>query len=88
MALTITDLAAEPRSFSIGPVRQQIVTYTCLSTDTSATVTFDRLRTVYAIESDGGLVYTAAPTFSGNVATLAFTAPTGGGFGTFVATGK
>ena len=86
MAFTGTDLvagAAGTNSFSIGPLKLQILTYTLLSTDTSATVTFDKLNNVYAVLSDGGFTQSAAATFATNVATLAFTtaaAATGYGF--------
>lgn len=74
MALTAASVTAEPRAFSIGPKKMQIMTFSAASADVSGTVTFDRLsRVEYVIVS--GLIQTAAPTFSANVATLAFTDP-------------
>lgn len=89
MAFAATALAAEPRSFSIGPVKEQIFTYTALSGDTSGTLTATALKEIFAIVVDGGMRHTAAPTFSGNVATLAFVDPsTGGLFGTIRVIGR
>lgn len=89
MAFTATALSAEPRSFSIGPWKEQVLTYTALSGDTSGTVTAASLKEIVAIVIDGGLRHSAAPTFSGNVATLAFVDPsTGGLFGTIRCIGR
>jgi signal transduction histidine kinase len=74
----VTDNSAELRSFSIGPVKMQLLTVTYGAADTSATITADRLSSIVAIMVDG-VVQTSLPTFSGNVATLAFVAPGGSG---------
>jgi hypothetical protein len=63
-------------AISNGPIRQQIMSFTCLSTDTSGTVTATNLNEIQSIIVPG-LVLTAAATFAGNVATLAFNAPGG-----------
>jgi len=88
MAFTATDSTSEPRKFSQGPVNMQIMTWTALSGDTSGTVTADRLSTVTHIIIDGGLVMSAAPTYSGNQVTLAFNDPAASVFGTILVFGK
>jgi len=75
MALVTTDSGTEPRSRSIGPLKQQTVKLTALSGDTSGTVTADTLYRLVVIIAPSAMKYTAAPTYSGNVATLAFTVP-------------
>jgi len=60
----------------LGPVFKQTVDYTAASGDTTATVTAPSLSRVIALLDGGnGLTHTAAPTYSGNQATLAFTVP-------------
>lgn len=88
MAFAATNSTKEPRSFSIGPYKIQLLTFTVLSGDTSGTVTCDRLTTAEHIVMDGALAFTAAPTFSGNVVTLAFTDPAASRFGTIMVFGK
>lgn len=88
MALTVTNSTKEPRSFSIGPLKCQIVTLSCVSGDTSGTITADRLKEVFHIVTDLDVIYTAAPTFSGNVATIAFTDPAANRFGTAILIGR
>jgi hypothetical protein len=75
MSVTVTDMAFEPRSISQGPKKFQFVTVQALSGATSGTVTADRLNVIEHIVLPGIKSHTAAPTFSGNVATLAFTVP-------------
>lgn len=87
MALTATASTKEPRSFSIGPLKSQILTYSVASADVSGTITADRLTTAMHILVDGGLILTAAPTFSGNVVTLAFTDPAATRYGTVIVLG-
>ena len=87
MAFVATDSTAEPRSMSIGPLKLQILTFTCISGDTSGTVTADKMSTAKHIIMDGGLDLTAAPTMSGNVVTLAFTDPAASRFGTIMVLG-
>lgn len=88
MAFAATMSTEEPRSYSEGPLKKQFFTWTCASGDTSGTITADALTSVVHVMLDGGLSYTAAPTFSGNVATIAFTDPVANSFGTGVAWGK
>lgn len=89
MSFATANSTSEPRSFSIGPLKVQILTYTAASGDTSGTVTADRLSLIQQITIDGGMRYSAAPTFSGNQATLAFVDPsTGGLFGTIICYGR
>ena len=88
MAFVATASTKEPRSFSTGPLKEQILTFTAASGDTSGTVTADRLSTASNIFIDGGLILSAAPTFSGNVVTLAFTNPGATIYGTIRVVGK
>lgn len=78
MALSATASTQEARSFSIDGIKSQLMTYTVASGDTSGTVTASRLQYIqHILDGAGGvLVFSADPTFSGNVATLAFTCPT------------
>lgn len=87
MAFTATASTAEPRSFSIGPVKVQMMTYTAVSGDTSGTITATNLTRAMHVICDGGLTWTAAPTFSGNAVTLAFTDPAANRFGTIMVLG-
>lgn len=87
MALSSSNLTAEPRSFSIGPLKMQIKTITAASADVSGSITFDGLSNVVAIQVST-LRLTAAATFSGNVATLAFTDPAATVHGVAIAFGR
>lgn len=75
MAITTTDLAFEPRSVSTGTRKFQLVSLSMVSGTTSGTVTADRLSTLSHIIVPGIKSHIAAPTYSGNVATLAVTVP-------------
>ncbi len=88
MAFAATESTLEPRAFSIGPQKVQILTWTAISGDTAATITSKRLSSVSHILIDGGLVLSAAPTFSGAVVTLAFNDPAASVFGTMILVGK
>lgn len=88
MAFAASASTKEARSFSVGPVKIQIMTYTAISGDVSGTVTADRLSSIDHIFLDGKLLHTAAPTMSGNVATLAFADPVADVFGTIICVGK
>ncbi len=88
MAFAATASTKEPRSFSIGPLKIQIFTFTAVSGDTSGTITATGLKEAFHVIVTGGLVYTAAPTFSTNVATLAFTDPAANAFGTAIVIGR
>lgn len=89
MSFAATMNTLEPRSFGDGPLKKQLFTFTAVSADVSGTITCDRLTTITHIELAGGIRLTAAPTYAGNVATIAFTDPsTAGWFGSGVAYGK
>ena len=88
MAFAAVNSTSEPRAYSTGPLKKQILTWSCISGDTSGTVTATSLSSVQHIILDGGLILTAAPTFSGNAVTLAFNDPAVSVFGTCVVYGK
>lgn len=88
MAFLAADSSSEPRAFSLGPLKLQILTYTAVSGDTSGTVTADALSSISNVFVDGGLAFTSAPSFSGNVVTLAFTNPAANRAGTILVMGK
>jgi hypothetical protein len=88
MAFAAVDSTAEGRSFSIGPVKIQILTWSAASGDTSGTITADRLQYAQHVIIDGKIAHTSAPTFSGNVVTLAFADPVATVYGTAIVFGK
>ncbi len=88
MAFAATASTKEPRAFSIGPLKIQIFTCTAASGDTSGTITASSLKEAFHVILDGGLNLTAAPTFSTNVVTLAFTDPAADAFGTAIVIGR
>lgn len=88
MAFSASDSTSEPRSFSLGPVKVQILTYTAASGDTSGTITADALSSAQHVLLDGGLALTSAPSMSGNVVTLAFANPGANRAGTILVLGK
>lgn len=88
MAFAATNLTGYPQSFSIGPVKVQLMNYTAVSGDTSGTITADNLSSIDAVVFGGGLLITAAPTISGNVATIAFTDPAANRAGTIMVVGR
>ncbi len=88
MAFAATDSTKEGRKYSTGPLNAQIFTWTAASADVSGTITCDRLYSAQHILIDGGLTLSAAPTFSGNVVTLAFVDPAATVFGTCIVYGK
>lgn len=75
MAITVTESTQEPRSFSVGPIKFQIVNVVALQGATTGTITATRLKEIYHVITPGVKSHTAAPTFATNVATLAFTVP-------------
>jgi hypothetical protein len=87
MTFAATASTVEPRAVSNGPAKEQILTWTAVSGDTSGTVTASNLTEASIILIDG-LKLTAAPTFSGNVVTLAFADPADDVFGTCIVRGK
>jgi hypothetical protein len=88
MAFAATASTKEPRSFSIGPLKVQIFTYTAVSGDTSGTITATALKEAFHVILDGSLTHSAAPTFSTNVVTLAFVDPAANRFGTVIVIGR
>lgn len=74
VASEATDSSRARRAFSLGPIKVQLMTYTVGTGITTGTVTATGLAEVNYIAIDG-LVQTAAPTYSGNVATLTFADP-------------
>lgn len=76
MALSASASTKEPRAFSLGPLRCQIMTVTAASGDTSGTITASRLKEIHHIVMPPQFIHTAAPTYATNVATLAYTVPT------------
>lgn len=88
MAFSASNLTAEPRAFSAGPVKMQLMTFSVASGDTSGTITADSLYRVDQVYLSGGLTLTAAPTYSGNAVTLAFVDPAATRYGTIMVVGK
>lgn len=89
MAFSASSISAEPRSWSEGPLKKQLLTYSVASGDTSGTITADKLGNLFFIEVTGPAgVFTAAPTYSGNVATIAFVNPAATRYGSIVAYGR
>lgn len=87
MALAATSPTNESRAYSIGPQKIQQKNLSVASADVSGTVTMDRLSSIDFVMVSG-LALTAAPTFSGNVITLAFVDPAATRYGSIVAYGK
>src|SRR5271165_6927875 len=75
MALVTSDGSSEPRASSVGPLKRQHLLLTALSGDTSGTIVADCLYRLVAIVAPSAMVFTAAPTYATNVATLAFKVP-------------
>lgn len=86
MAFAAANLTNEPRSFSIGPVKIQILTFTCESGDTSGTVTADALSSVDSLSVPG--LGVSAISISGNVATLTFDDPAANRTGMIICVGR
>lgn len=88
MSFAAVNSSVEPRASSLGPIRLQIMKFTAVSGDTAGTITADAMMDrISHIIMDGGLKLTAAPTFAGNVATLAFADPAANAFGTILVFG-
>lgn len=88
MAFAATNSTTEPRAWAEGPLKYQLLTWTCISGDTSGTITADKLTTVLHVLMDGGLILSAAPTYATNVVTLAFNDPVATVYGTALVIGK
>lgn len=77
------------RLMSIGYENMEVQTLAIISGDTVGTVTAKTLNRVdHAIVCVGSLTLTAAPTYSANVVTLAFTDPAANRFGSIILLGK
>ena len=87
MAVVVTNSTLEPRSYSVGPIKIQLLNFSVASGDTTAVITADGLTSVGHI-SVSGLNLTAAPTFSGNQITLAFVDPAATRYGSIKVYGK
>lgn len=86
MAFAAVDLSNEPRAFSIGPIKAQLLTYTCVSGDTSGTVTADSLTSMDSLSVPG--LEVSAISISGNVATLTFADPVANRTGLIICVGR
>lgn len=86
MAITAASPSAEPRSWSIGPLKAQLIDFSAASGATGGTATADALSTAkWAIVT--GVTQSAAPTFSGNVVTIEFTDPAATVYGQIIVLG-
>lgn len=88
MAFAASASTKEARAFSLGPIKMQILTYSIASEDTTGEVTAAELNEAFHIIMDGGIEHTAAPTFSGNVVTLALADPGATRYGTLIVFGR
>lgn len=88
MAFAAVASTKEPRSFSIGPLKIQILTWSAASGDTSGTITASALKEAMHVIVDGKLAHTAAPTYATNVVTLAFADPAATVYGTAIVIGR
>lgn len=89
MAFAASASTKEARSFSVGPVKIQIMTYSVASGDTTGTITASALKEIYHVIVDGPCgVATTAPSVSGNVATLAYVNPAATRYGTIICIGR
>jgi hypothetical protein len=88
MAFAAVNSTKEPRSFSIGPLKIQIMTWSAASGDTSGTATADALQEVFHVIVSGGLSQTAAATYSGKVATITFADPAATVYGQLILIGR
>lgn len=87
MAFETTNLAAEPRAFSIGPIKIQIKTLSAETSDIDGTIRFDQLSELQSVVVTG-ITFDVAPTYSGNVATVGFQDPLGPVFGIAIGIGR
>lgn len=87
MAITAASVSAEPRSYSVGPWKQQIINFSAANGATGGSATADSLSSVeWAIVT--GVTQTAAPTFATNVVTIAFTDPGATVYGQIICFGR
>jgi hypothetical protein len=87
MALSASVPSGEPRAYSVGPLKAQLLNFSAASADTSGTATCPSLSSIVFCQVSG-LTLTAAPTFSGNVITLAFVDPAATVHGQIIAYGR
>lgn len=77
MAITLTDNSFSPPPFAFADgLKCQISSYRALSGATTGTITAAGFNRLLMVMLDNQIKQTAATTFSGNVATLAFVVPT------------
>lgn len=82
-------LSADPAAWSVGPFKMEVQYINVISGDTGATVTAASLSRVdFCVVGGDGVVLTAQPTYSGAIATLAFTDPTANRFLQIILFGK
>lgn len=74
IALVVTNSAGEPRAFSIGPLKMQLLNFAVASGDTSGTFVADKLSTIL-FTVPVGLTLTSQPVDTGNSIALAFADP-------------
>lgn len=87
MAITAAAISAEPRSWSTGPWKVQLINFSAASAAVGGTATADALSSVsHAIVT--GVTQTAQPTYSGNVVTIAFVDPAATVHGQIVCYGR
>lgn len=86
----VATMSTKSPSFAVGgQYKAQIFTWTAASGDTSGTITCTGLSSVDHVIIDGmGKGMSAAPTFSGNVVTVAFADPVATVAGTGIAFGR
>lgn len=87
MAFAASNSTSEPRAIAVGPKKIQLMTYSVASGDTSGTITADKMMDRIDHVIVDGLTMTAAATFAGNVATLAFADPGATVYGTIMVIG-
>ena len=76
MAFAFTESSSYPFTFALGDgVKCQIVNVTAASGDTTGTLTAQRFTRLFHVQLPTSFLHTAAPTFSGRAATLAYTVP-------------
>ncbi len=87
MAFAATNATNYPLAFSVGPLKTQLMNFSVASADTTGTITVDSMTSIVHV-SVTGITQTAAPTFAGNVITLAFVDPAATRFGQIIVHGK
>lgn len=74
------------RAQSIGPNKMQVMNWTAASADVAGTITAPALSQIYQVIVTG-CTQTAAPTYSGNTATIAFADPAATVYGQIICIG-